>query len=148
MKKLGVKMLAEVWNYRRDLNTFDREHEFKMFKEEYCEFLEAIGNDDIIEMYDGLADMMFVLKGAEHKAFMSGVKREELQEMYYILNKCKNYVLNEISSDTDIIDSCYFEVCRSNATKGEEKVDGKIIKGDFFQPPDIKGILEGIRVFK
>ena len=92
---------------------------FNLMKEENEEYLEAVQNNDLIEIADALGDMLYILCGTiiEH-----GLQHKIVD------------VFNEIH--------------RSNMSKLDEngqplyREDGKIMKSDLYFKPNIKAILE------
>ena len=92
---------------------------FNLMKEENEEYLEAVQNDDIVEIADSLGDMLYILCGTllEH-----GLQHK--------------------------IEAVFDEIQRSNMSKLDEngepiyREDGKILKSKLYFRPDIKSILE------
>ena|ERR1035437_7995414 len=113
-KKFGVNIEKEpiIPNKQRCKLRYD------ILLEEVNEFKEAYENDDIVEVADAFADILYVLLG--------NVVEFGLQDKFQ-----------------EIFD----EVHRSNLTKLDElglpliREDGKIMKSKLFSPPDIKSIL-------
>lgn len=91
---------------------------FRLMKEENEEYLEAVENDDMVEIADALGDMLYVLCGT-------------------ILEHGMQHKIEEI----------FEEIQKSNMSKLDEngkpifREDGKILKGSGFFNPDIKRIL-------
>jgi predicted HAD superfamily Cof-like phosphohydrolase len=84
----------------------------KLVAEEAEEFDHAAATGNLVEVADALADLLYVTFGA---ALAFGIP----------------------------IDEIFAEVHRSNMTKSTAKNEfGKTIKGEFFDPPDLKSILE------
>lgn len=85
----------------------------ELIKEEFFEFLRAWNRDDLVEMADALADLTYVILGT---ALSYGIP----------------------------LDPVFNEVHRSNMLKtgGATRPDGKILKPEGWQPPDIESILE------
>lgn len=93
---------------------------YNLMKEENEEYLEAVQNNDLIEIADALGDMMYILCGTiiEH-----GLQHK--------------------------IEEVFDEIQRSNMSKlGEDgkpiyREDGKVMKGPNYFKPDFSKILEG-----
>lgn len=98
--------------YRQDITT--KELRIKLMREELQELEHAINNDDIIEVADGLGDLLYVVLGT---AVAYGINLPE--------------VFDEIhrSNMTKFID-------------GYRRADGKWIKGPSYTPPNLAPILE------
>ncbi len=94
---------------------------YNLMKEENEEYLEAVQNNDLIEIADALGDMMYILCGTiiEH-----GLQHK--------------------------IEAVFDEIQRSNMSKlGEDgkpiyREDGKVMKGPNYFKPDFTKILGGI----
>ena len=92
---------------------------YNLMKEENEEYLEAVQNNDLIEIADALGDMLYILCGTiiEH-----GMQ--------------------------DKIEAVFEEIQRSNMSKlGEDgqpiyREDGKVLKGPHYFKPNIQEILE------
>ena len=92
---------------------------YNLMKEENEEYLEAVQNDDLVEIADALGDMMYILCGTiiEH-----GLQHK--------------------------IEEVFEEIQRSNMSKlGENgqpiyREDGKVLKGPNYFKPDIQSILD------
>ena len=92
---------------------------YELMKEENDEYLEAIENNDIVEVADALGDMLYILCGTILEHGM-----------------------------TDIIEDVFREIHKSNMSKlGEDgkpvyREDGKVIKGPNYFKPDINKIFK------
>lgn len=92
---------------------------YKLALEELEEFKEAAEKEDLVEIFDALVDQLYILLGTVH-AFGMGVALEE----------------------------GFYEVHRSNMTKlGADgkpiyREDGKVIKSDKFDPPNLQRIIK------
>jgi predicted HAD superfamily Cof-like phosphohydrolase len=92
---------------------------YKLMREENEEYLEATGNNDIVEIADALGDQLYILCGT--------ILKHGLQ---------------------DKIGEVFREIQRSNMSKlGADgkpiyREDGKVLKGENYFRPDIKSILE------
>ncbi len=84
-----------------------------LHQEEYLELLEAIGNRDLVETADALADLLYVLCGT---ALVLGIPLDAIFAEVHRSNMTK-------------------------VADGLRRDDGKILKGPNFSPPDIAGIL-------
>lgn len=98
-----------------------RELRHKIMLEEVHEFYEAAKNGDIIEMADGLADMLYIVFGTALECGLAGY-----------------------------LPAIFNEVHRSNMSKlgldGKPIIreDGKVLKGPNFSQPDIKSIIDSL----
>ena len=103
---------------RADLGENKNALRFNLMKEENEEYLEAVQNNDLIEIADALGDMMYILCGTiiEH-----GLQHK--------------------------IEAVFDEIQRSNMSKlGEDgkpiyRKDGKVLKGPNYFKPDFSKIL-------
>jgi len=92
---------------------------FNLMKEENEEYLEAVQNNDIVEIADALGDMLYILCGT--------IIEHGLQ---------------------DKIEAVFDEIQRSNMSKlGEDgkpiyREDGKVLKGPNYFKPNFEEILE------
>lgn len=92
---------------------------FELMKEENEEYLEAVKNNDIVEIADALGDMLYILCGT--------IIEHGLQ---------------------DKIEAVFDEIQRSNMSKlGEDgkpiyREDGKVMKGPNYFKPDFEAILK------
>ena len=92
---------------------------FNLMKEENEEYLEAVENNEMIEVADALGDMLYILCGT----ILSHGMQHKIQEVFE-------------------------EIQRSNMSKlGEDgqpiyREDGKVLKGPNYFKPNIKDILE------
>ncbi len=89
-----------------------------LLDEEVNELYEAMKNDDLEKVADGLADCLYIIFGTAHECGMA-----------------------------KLLPEIFAEVHRSNMTKLDEngqpiyREDGKILKSALFTPPDLKSIL-------
>lgn len=92
---------------------------FNLMKEENEEYLEAVQNDDIIEIADALGDMLYILCGT-------------------ILEHGLQHKIEEV----------FDEIQRSNMSKlGADgkpiyREDGKVLKGPYYFKPNFEAILK------
>jgi len=104
---------------KADLGVSKNELRFNLMKEENEEYLEAVKNDDLIEVADALGDMLYILCGT-------------------ILEHGLQHKIEEV----------FDEIQRSNMSKlGEDgkpiyREDGKVMKGPNYFKPDFSKILE------
>jgi predicted HAD superfamily Cof-like phosphohydrolase len=102
-----------------DLGTSKSTLRYHLMKEENEEYLEAVQNNDLVEIADALGDMMYVLLGT-------------------IIEHGLQYKIEAI----------FDEIQRSNMSKLDEegnpisREDGKIIKGANYFKPDFSKILK------
>ena len=96
-----------------------KELRFNLMKEENEEYLEAVKNNDIVEVADALGDMLYILCGT-------------------ILTHGMQHKITEV----------FEEIQRSNMSKlGQDgnpiyREDGKVMKGPNYAKPNIKTILK------
>lgn len=92
---------------------------FELMKEENEEYMEAVTNNDIVEVADALGDMLYILCGTIIEHGMTG-----------------------------LIEEVFDEIHKSNMSKlGEDgnpvyREDGKVIKGPNYFRPDIAKIIK------
>ena len=101
-----------------NLGTQKNELRFNLMKEENEEYLEAVQNNDLIEVADALGDMLYILCGT-------------------ILEHGLHYKIEEV----------FDEIQRSNMSKlGEDgkpiyREDGKVLKGPNYFKPSFEDVL-------
>ena len=106
-------------NMKADLGTQKNNLRFELMKEENEEYLEAVQNDDIVEIADALGDMLYILCGT--------ILEHGLQHK---------------------IEAVFDEIQRSNMSKlGEDgkpiyREDGKVMKGPNYFKPNFEAILK------
>lgn len=104
---------------RADLDRATTELRYNLMREENEEYLEAVKNNDLIEVADALGDMLYVLCGT--------IIEHGLQ---------------------DKIDEVFDEIQRSNMSKlGADgkpvyRADGKVMRGSNYFKPDLKKIID------
>ena len=104
---------------KADLGKLKNELRFNLMKEENEEYLEAVENNDIVEIADALGDMLYILCGT-------------------ILEHGLQHKIEEV----------FDEIQRSNMSKlGEDgkpiyRVDGKVMKGPNYFKPNFSAILK------
>ena len=104
-----------------ELSNSERELRYRLMAEENEEYLEAVKNNDLVEIADALGDQLYILCGT--------ILKHGLQ---------------------DKIIEIFQEIQRSNMSKLDAKgkpiyrEDGKVMKSNLYFKPDIKSILEKI----
>jgi predicted HAD superfamily Cof-like phosphohydrolase len=104
---------------KADLGTQKNNLRFDLMKEENEEYLEAVQNNDIVEIADALGDMLYILCGT--------ILEHGLQHK---------------------IEAVFDEIQRSNMSKlGEDgkpiyREDGKVMKGPNYFKPNFEAILK------
>ena len=104
---------------KADLGSLKNELRFNLMKEENEEYLEAVKNNDIVEIADALGDMLYILCGT--------ILEHGLQHK---------------------IEAVFDEIQRSNMSKlGEDgkpiyREDGKVMKGPNYFKPSFEAILK------
>ncbi len=121
----AVKLFHETYGLgvseemKADLGTLKNELRFNLMKEENEEYLEAVQNNDIVEVADALGDMLYILCGT-------------------ILEHGLQHKIEEV----------FDEIQRSNMSKlGEDgkpiyREDGKVMKGPNYFKPNFEEILK------
>ena len=121
----AVKLFHETYGLgvseemKADLGTLKNELRYNLMKEENEEYLEAVQNNDIIEIADALGDMLYILCGT-------------------ILEHGLQHKIEEV----------FDEIQRSNMSKlGEDgkpiyREDGKVMKGPNYFKPNFEKILK------
>lgn len=121
----AVKLFHETFGLgvstemKADLGKLKNELRFNLMKEENEEYLEAVQNNDLVEIADALGDMLYILCGTilEH-----GLAHK--------------------------IEAVFDEIQRSNMSKLDEngkpiyREDGKVMKGANYFKPDFTQILK------
>lgn len=106
-------------NMKADLGTQKNNLRFELMKEENEEYLEAVQNNDLVEIADALGDMLYILCGT--------ILEHGLQHK---------------------IEAVFDEIQRSNMSKlGEDgkpiyREDGKVMKGPNYFKPNFESILK------
>ena len=121
----AVKLFHETYGLgvstemKADLGKLKNELRFNLMKEENEEYLEAVENNDIVEIADALGDMLYILCGT-------------------ILEHGLQHKIEEV----------FDEIQRSNMSKlGEDgkhiyREDGKVMKGPNYFKPNFSAILK------
>lgn len=106
-------------NMKADLGTQKNNLRFELMKEENEEYLEAVQNNDLVEIADALGDMLYILCGT--------ILEHGLQHK---------------------IEAVFDEIQQSNMSKlGEDgkpiyREDGKVMKGPNYFKPNFEAILK------
>ena len=121
----AVKLFHETYGLgvseemKADLGALKNELRYNLMKEENEEYLEAVQNNDIVEIADALGDMLYILCGT-------------------ILEHGLQHKIEEV----------FDEIQRSNMSKlGEDgkpiyREDGKVMKGPNYFKPNFEKILK------
>ena len=121
----AVKLFHETFGLgvstemKADLGMLKNELRFNLMKEENEEYLEAVQNNDLVEIADALGDMLYILCGT--------IVEHGLQHK---------------------IEAVFDEIQRSNMSKLDENgkpiysEDGKVMKGANYFKPDFTQILK------
>ena len=121
----AVKLFHETFGLgvstemKADLGMLKNELRFNLMKEENEEYLEAVQNNDLVEIADALGDMLYILCGT--------IVEHGLQHK---------------------IEAVFDEIQRSNMSKLDEngkpiyREDGKVMKGANYFKPDFTQILK------
>lgn len=121
----AVKLFHETYGLgvstemKADLGKLKNELRFNLMKEENEEYLEAVENNDIVEIADALGDMLYILCGT-------------------ILEHGLQHKIEEV----------FDEIQRSNMSKLDEdgkpiyREDGKVMKGPNYFKPNFSTILK------
>jgi predicted HAD superfamily Cof-like phosphohydrolase len=121
----AVKLFHETYGLgvseemKADLGNLKNELRFNLMKEENEEYLEAVQNNDLVEVADALGDMLYILCGT-------------------ILEHGLQHKIEEV----------FDEIRRSNMSKlGEDgkpiyREDGKVMKGPNYFKPNFEEILK------
>lgn len=88
-----------------------------LISEELEEYKQALRDKDIVEIADALADIVYVVYGA---AACHGI---DLDEVIFEVH-CSN--MSKLDADGNVI----------------KREDGKVLKSNLYQPPDIKSVLD------
>ena len=118
----------------------------KLIQEEQDEFLEALKNKDIIEMYDAVADLIWVKAWLEYFLYLwetTNWKKVCTSNWELFINE--RHFINMFNRECVL--ECINEVSRSNFTKSKElRTDwekiGKIIKWPNYSAPKLEPILK------
>jgi predicted HAD superfamily Cof-like phosphohydrolase len=122
-----------------------------LMQEELDEIKEAIENNDLVEVADGLCDLMYVLCGTIHE-FGLGEKFNELFNEVQRSNMskaCENEVVAQETIEhykqKDGTESDYKEVNGKYIVYRNE--DNKVLKSVNYSPANLPGIIKGVDTF-
>jgi len=113
-QKVGEK--PELPNDGRNFNDKERMLRRKLLLEEMNEYMEAEKGNDLVEIADALADIIYIACGT---AVAYGIPLDDVFEEVHASNMAK------------LVDG-----------KPIYREDGKVMKPEGWQPPDIKGVLK------
>jgi len=120
----------EEWQLRIDL-----------IKEEFKEFKAGVRTCDLVEIADGIGDLLYVVYGA---AVSFGIDADAVFDLLHENNMTKFITCPECSGD-GIDDPGIASECRHCGGYGvvpyAVREDGKILKSPAWQPPDLKPLL-------
>ena len=97
-------------------NPAERCLRIRLLEEEFEEYLTGEGNDDIVEIADALADLIYIACGT---AVAYGIPLDDVFEEVHASNMAK------------LVDG-----------KPIYREDGKVLKPEGWKPPDIEGVLK------
>jgi predicted HAD superfamily Cof-like phosphohydrolase len=89
-----------------------------LLSEEYWEYDNAAGKNDIVGIADALADMIYIIHGT---ALVYGIPLDEVFDEVHRSN------MSKLDENGKVI----------------YRDDGKVLKGNLYSPPNIKEILDG-----
>jgi predicted HAD superfamily Cof-like phosphohydrolase len=105
-------------NHAPVLDIPSKEMRYELVKEELEEYREALDEDDIVEVADALADLIYVVYGA---AIEHGINLDEVIDEVHKSN------LSKLHHETG---------------KPIYREDGKVLKGENYTPPDVIKVLK------
>ncbi len=114
----------------------------KLIAEEMGETMEAIANDDLPEIADGIADSIYVLVGTaleygiDLSAVWAEVQRSNMAK-FPVCERCKGTGENQPPRGPELM--CFD--CNGRGTQLLRRADGKISKPLGWTPPDIAAVL-------
>lgn len=115
-RTFGMGVSTEI---RADLGEAKNTLRFNLMDEENREYLEAVNNNDVVEMADALGDMLYILCGT----ILEHGMQHKIQEVFQEIQRSN---MSKLGADGKPI---YRE-------------DGKVLKGPNYFKPDISGILK------
>lgn len=124
----------------------ERELRVRLIAEEATEFVEACDREDLIEMADALADLLYVTYGA---AIQFGIPLDSVVEEVHRSNMTKLWTDEDLATLPGPGDGSAEE--EFGAVKAEQygrwivyrMADGKVIKPPSYSPADVLGVLVG-----
>ena len=130
---------------KADLGTQKNNLRFELMKEENEEYLEAVQNNDLVEIADALCDLQYVLSGAVLE-FGLGNKFVELFNEVQRSNMSKTCDTEEQAQETVEFytsrgEEAYYE--KSGDKYNVHRVsDNKVLKNKYYSSANLKSILE------
>ena len=145
------------WNKDRGHTTFDSYFEYDMLAEEVGEAYDAIAENDIVEVFDAIADIDFVFNGTTYKfgtktepnSYLSITAMEEIQEyvkyhLNHIIPIAREMLQEKCVAKIDqlafsnLLNDILEIVCDANDMKPLVKTSKKVEKGSAWVNPDTK----------
>src|SRR5690554_5438629 len=115
-RTFGMGVSTEI---RADLGEAKNTLRFNLMDEENREYLEAVNNNDVVEMADALGDMLYILCGT----ILEHGMQHKIQEVFQEIQRSN---MSKLGADGKPI----------------HRQDGKVLKGPNYFKPDIQSILE------
>ena len=103
---------------------------FDLLKEENLEYLEACRANDRVEMFDAIIDSLFIVYGTAH---YHGFSAEQLEKGFL---EVYNSNLSKLDDNGEPI------INGENGFFDESRPNGKILKGDNYEAPNLKQFLD------
>ena len=101
---------------------------YDLMKEENEEYLEAVENNDLVEVYDALVDQYYILCGTILEHGMQNIIEKGFEEVQRSnMSKLDEVGLPIINGENGVLD--------------ESRPLGKVLKSDSYSPPDLKQFL-------
>ena len=101
---------------------------YDLMKEENEEYLEAVENNDLVEVYDALVDQYYILCGTILEHGMQNIIEKGFEEVQRSnMSKLDEVGLPIINGECGVFD--------------ETRPLGKVLKSDSYSPPDLKQFL-------
>lgn len=101
---------------------------YDLMKEENEEYLEAVENNDLVEVYDALVDQYYILCGTILEHGMQNIIEKGFEEVQRSnMSKLDEVGLPIINGENGVFD--------------ETRPLGKVLKSDSYSPPDLKQFL-------
>lgn len=122
-------------------NSIERGLRVRLQKEETEEFERASVRGDLVEVADGLADIVYVAYGA---ALVYGIDLDAVVAEVHRSNMTKLQACADCQGEGYVKDTgedC--PTCDGRSRLPLYRHDGKVLKGDDFERPDILGVLQG-----
>ena len=101
---------------------------YDLMKEENEEYLEAVENNDLVEVYDALVDQYYILCGTILEHGMQNIIEKGFEEVQRSnMSKLDEVGLPIINGENEVFD--------------KTRPLGKVLKSDSYSPPDLKQFL-------